>query len=57
MNAPEAIASEAERTRRLVQISEALPYQKQEILLAFANGMAAMLLPHPAPPTRPAAGG
>lgn len=35
--------TEAERTRRLVQISESLPEQKQEILLAFANGMAAMI--------------
>ena len=36
---------EAERTRRLVQISESLSEQKQEILLAFASGMAAMISP------------
>ena len=37
--------AEVERTRRLVQISESLSEQKQEILLAFANGMAAMISP------------
>lgn len=37
--------TEAERTRRLVQISESLSEQKQEILLAFASGMAAMISP------------
>ena len=37
--------ADVERTRRLVQISESLSAQKQEILLAFANGMAAMISP------------